>query len=392
MGRILLTGCSIAEVPLIKALQKNGHYVITFGKNKNGLAHNYSNECVYGDYSNGEQIYEAIKKHKIDNIVSGCNDFAYIATSYAAEKAGIVGHEKYENACTIHNKDLFKKVAHKYGAYVPRNIICNKTNEIHDICNKLGFPLIVKPVDLASGCGIKKCNNKEETIKAVKEAFKVTRQDRVIIEEFIVGDNHACSMFVKNNKVVFYFVDAEQYHINRYMVAGAYSLHNYSYSIVEKIIKPIENIFEHLCLVDGLFHVQFIEKDNFPYIIDVCRRTPGELYGLLVSDSTGIDYYDIITKFEMAQNVPNEMLIKTKKEYIARECVMDNKVGKYIDTNIPEFINEHIYSKFDVHSKGELIEDPLSFKSQIIMLRFDNEDDLIDKCNNFHKNVKIIVE
>lgn len=392
MGKILLTGCSIAEMPLVKALQNNGHYVITFGKNKNGPAHKYSDECIYGDYSNGEQIYEAIKNHKIDNIVSGCNDLAYTATSYATEKAGIVGHETYENACIIHNKDLFKKVAQKCGAYVPRNIVCNNINEINDICNNLGFPLIVKPVDLASGCGIKKCNNQEETLKAVKEAFSVTRQDRVIIEEFIVGDNHACSMFVKDNKVVFYFVDAEQYHINKYMVAGAYSLHSYPYSIVKQIIKPIEKIFELLNLVDGLFHVQFIEKNNSPYIIDVCRRTPGELYGLLVSDSTGIDYYDIITKFEMAQNVPNETLIKTKKEYIARECVMDDKVGKYIDTYIPEFINENIYSKFDLHSKGELINNPLIFKSQIVMMKFDNEEDLINKCDNFHKNVKIIVE
>jgi biotin carboxylase len=50
------------------------------------------------------------------------------------------------------------------------------------------------------------------------------------------------------------------------------------------------SLSQHLHLRDGLLHVQFILDGDTPYIVEVARRCPGDLYALLIEYSTGFEY------------------------------------------------------------------------------------------------------
>ena len=77
--RILITGGSHAEIPLIESAHLLNQFVITTGNNRNGLGHKLADKYIPGDFSDKNFVLELAKKENVDAIISGCNDFAYIS-------------------------------------------------------------------------------------------------------------------------------------------------------------------------------------------------------------------------------------------------------------------------------------------------------------------------
>ena len=57
-NKLLLLGGSHAEIPLIKAAQELGWFVITTGNNRDGLGHPYADKTAFADFSNKEAMLE----------------------------------------------------------------------------------------------------------------------------------------------------------------------------------------------------------------------------------------------------------------------------------------------------------------------------------------------
>ena len=325
--RLLVAGGSHAELPVIEAAKKAGWYVITTGNDQNSIGHKKADKYVKGDYSDKEFILELAKKENVDGIVSGANDFSYLSVSYACEKLGYKGHDSYETAKKIHIKNQFRQTLSKLNIRTPSVKKCFSVSECNALVNTICFPVVVKPVDLTGGKGVRICNNFDELKQSVEQALNVTRKDFVIIEEFIKGSPHGFSSFIKNGKVVWHIVDNEQYGDNKYLVLGASSPSDIPQYAEFTLINDVENLARECNLVDGLFHVQFIlEESGYPVMIDPCRRMPGDLYILLAKYVTEIDVPYEILKYETGLNDIDKY--ESSHNYIARECIMGKKTGK----------------------------------------------------------------
>lgn len=373
MKKLLLLGGSHAEIPLIQAAKKMGYYVITSGNQADGLGHPYGDEYINCDFSDKEAICALAKEKQVDAICSGCNDFAYLSAAYACEKLGIPGHDPYETAVKIHHKDRYRALAEELGIETPGACSCQSLKEVEAACETLHFPIIVKPVDLTGGKGMKRCDSKEEALKAYEGAMKATREPGIVVEEFVTGTNHGFSAYIQDKKVTFYFVDNEQYYLNPYLVSGASAPGDVPESAVDRLIKDCEKLAEALRLKDGILHIQFIlEDDKTPVIIEVCRRAPGDLYVHLVELQTGVDYPAYIVAGEAGIKMP---LPKRKAEngYYVRHCAMANKQGKVKEVSISKEIAPFICEKMLWYREGEEIEDVLKYKAGILFLHFTQE-------------------
>jgi D-alanine-D-alanine ligase len=69
---------------------------------------------------------------------------------------------------------------------------------MHEIVEKLGLPVFVKPNEGGSSFGITKVKQKEELLLAIEKAY--LESDRVIIEEFIEGDEITCGLMKTTDK------------------------------------------------------------------------------------------------------------------------------------------------------------------------------------------------
>lgn len=388
MKKLLITGGSYAEIPLIEEAQQQGWFVITTGTNRDGLGHQFSDQYIPGDYSDMEFIRHLAESERVEGIVSACNEFSYLSTAYACEMLGLPGHDSLETAKIIHHKHRFRFMVSSLGLRAPKAILCDTMQKALAASVEIGFPLVVKPTDLFSGNGIHICREKSELEASFQEAKKRTRQSSVLLEEYISGDQHGASMLLKNHHVVCSFFDDEQYYINPYMVAGASSSIIITPGIISKLCNDVEKIAQHLHLIDGLFHVQFIvENSTEPVMIDPSRRSPGDLYVSLAKHATGVNYPAEIVKAETGIALADHYPVVHKM--IARECIMASRPGIIREVHIPNEIEKHIISRMIWGKPGDIVQNAGTYKAGIVIMEFDNQEQLHETAEHFHELVTI---
>lgn len=397
--KLLLLGGSHAEIPLIKAAQELGWFVITTGNNRDGLGHPYADKTVFADFSNKETMLGLARSEGVQAVCSGCNDFALLSTVYVCEKLGIPGHDSYATSLEIHHKDKYRALATRLGIPTPQAKVVHNEQEFEQAIATLEFPIIVKPVDLTGGKGIHRAANELEAREAYKNATSRTREDHIVVEEFVQGTNHGFSAMLVKGKVAFAFADNEQYFVNKYLVSGANTPSTTQTASLAKLREYSERIARELHLVDGILHIQYIEKaDGTPFIIEICRRPPGDLYIKFVKYATGIDYPKFIEMAETGMDISGITDSPTQGFWL-RHCVMSDREA---DENgcsgivrgvafAPE-IQKNIVEKFLWFKPGEKITDKLTYKAGIVFFKFDTLAEMEDKTARMTDLVKIIAD
>lgn len=460
--RLLLLGGGHAEIPLIQAAQALGYYVITTGNAREGLGHPYADKNVFADFSDKDAMLELARSENVDAVCSGCNDFALLSTAYVCEKLRLPGHDSFETALQIHHKDKYRALAEKLGIATPRAVTVKNQEEFEALLsensawiaspsarndvqnndhfspmpgndkefaanviarnvvtkqsNRLTFPIIVKPVDLTGGKGILRANNLEEAIAAYKNACSRTREDHIVVEEFVEGTNHGFSAFLIGGKVAFCFADNEQYFLNKYMVSGANTPSTTAPAGIAQLVRDSEKLAAHLHLVDGILHIQYIERaDGTPVIIEICRRAPGDLYIKFVKYATGVDYPKMIVSAETgatvcAPEIAGSSAPETSSSApetncggpetncggpaarvkpFLRHCIMAEREGTVHDVVFAPEIQKNIVEKFLWFKSGEKTGDPLYYKAGIVFLQFDSIAEMAEKTAKMTDYIRI---
>lgn len=402
--KMLLLGGGHAEIPLIQAAQSLGWYVITTGNDRKGLGHPYADKNVFENYSDKDAMLELAKNEGVQAVCSGCNDFALLSTVYVCEKLGLPGHDSYATSLEIHHKDKYRALATRLGIPTPRAFVVRSVADFEAATTQLTFPIIVKPVDLTGGKGIHRAATADEARVAYKDACSRTRQDHIVVEEFVQGSNHGFSAMLVKGKVAFAFSDNEQYYINKYMVSGANSPSTSSGKTLAMLRKYSERIAQELHLVDGILHIQYIEKpDGTPIIIEICRRPPGDLYIKFVKYATSIDYPKFIVMAETGEDISGIADMPTQGFWL-RHCIMadcqsgertasgDICEGIVRDVTFASEIQGNIVEKFLWCKPGEIITDKLTYKAGIVFFKFDTLAEMQDKTARMPDLARIIAE
>lgn len=401
--KMLLLGGSHAEIPLIQAAQSLGWYVITTGNARGGLGHPYADKNVFADFSDKDAMLELARSEGVQAVCSGCNDFALLSTVYVCEKLGLPGHDSYATSLEIHHKDKYRALATRLGIPTPRAITIKVADtdsaegsaDFEAAIAQLTFPIIVKPVDLTGGKGIHRAASADEAREAYKDACSRTRQDHVVVEEFVQGTNHGFSAMLVKGKVAFAFSDNEQYFVNKYLVSGANSPSTTADAGLAKLRDYSERIAQELHLVDGILHIQYIERaDGTPVIIEICRRPPGDLYIKFVKYATGIDYPKFIVMAETGEDISDIADVPTQGFWL-RHCMMagpEIENGSTVrDVTFAPEIQGNIVEKFLWYKPGEAITDKLTYKAGIVFFKFDSLAEMQDKTARMTELAKITI-
>jgi biotin carboxylase len=374
--KILIAGGGYADIPLILAAKKLGFYVITSGNRPHELGHRYSNEYRMADFSDCDAIFHLAKSLKISAICACCNDFSALSAAYTAEKLGLPGHDPYKVAQTIHHKDLYRQFASDHGIATPRAIgFTNKKDALAGI-ESLPLPVIIKPVDLSGGKGISTINRMDDAEAAIDKAFTIFRTKRIVVEEFISGSRHGFSAFLVNGRVAFFFSDNEHYFLNPYMVSAASAPGIVSPGVEKKLCVESEKIASLLALKTGIFHIQYILRDEDPIIIEICRRAPGDLYIKLVEHATGVDYSTWIVKAAAGMDCSG-MTQKRPKGFFTRHCVMASRTGKLKNVVFHPSLDDMIIDKLMWWKPDDQVTDFLTAKFGIVFIKFGCQEEMM---------------
>ncbi|MFG4657094.1 hypothetical protein ACF0BG_19425, partial [Acinetobacter baumannii] len=190
-----------------------------------------------------------------------------------------------------------------------------------------------------------------------------------LIEEYIQGDLYSFSAFIENNSVIQYFIVREGSSSNPYAVDTSFVVHQPSSHLVAQLSQGVEKISRTLKLTDGLFHLQYILKNDEPYFIEATRRCPGDLYSLLIEYSTGFEY---AAKF--ASYFTNRSLETTKKhcDHVIRHTITSLQSCIYRGLNFK--ISLDVMEFFPLLRVGEFILERQKNRAGILFVKTESSE------------------
>ncbi|MCL0100604.1 ATP-grasp domain-containing protein [Peptococcaceae bacterium] len=388
MKKALILGGSHRDIPLIMAAKKLGFFVITLGDRDYYIGHRFSDKNYKIDFTDLEKVSKVIEAEKIDVLIPGCGEKALLNTVILGKKYKIGNFDSLEAVNIIHDKWKFKEFCQKRGINVPKGV--KITSCENTVLENISLPCIVKPLNLSGGRGVCVVKSKDELKSAVKHALEVSENNEVLIEKFIEGELLACSVFVRNGRIGYSFVGKDDVYLNKYLVSSAYSI-EIKDEVLGKLKQNVEKIIADLSLKDGPFHLQFILKDDIPYIIDVTRRIPGDLYPYLIEFSTGIRYSEAVVKAYIGDNVDPTLLKEKEKKFIIRHCIMPSKNGVLKDILVDKEVKGKIIYELYLIEKGTNIDNYLRQQVGIVFLEFNSEKEMIEAAKKINELIFSVI-
>ena len=199
--KVLVTGGAVGDLPVIRELKRKGHFVITSGSDIRGIGHAESDAYRPCDYTNVEGLVRLSIDERVDAIIPSAHDLAAIAAARVAKLLNFPGYDSPEISEMIHNKNSLRFSLKECGIPQPNFKVISSECDLEQ-SRELQFPVIVKPVDLTGGNGISICEDFDSVRRAFLYARNLSKVQKVIIEEFIVGTYHGFTTMVSKGKVV----------------------------------------------------------------------------------------------------------------------------------------------------------------------------------------------
>lgn len=179
------------------------------------------------------------------------------------------------------NKEYTKKVL-STDKDIPliKSVFVQKGDDVVEMCKKLKYPLITKPVSEGSSFGMTKVNKEEELLPAYNEAIKYN--DDVLIEEFINGFFVTVGVLEKEKEVFATEIleirpKNEWYDFEAKYTKGMSDFIVPSTSISKETTKKIKDISikaHKLARCSGVSRIDYMVKDDEPYFLEI-NTSPG---------------------------------------------------------------------------------------------------------------------
>lgn len=374
--KVLLLCTSHNDLGLIKALKKLGCYIIATGNRENSPGEKWVDKWIRADYSDKELILQIAREEKIDNICACCNDFGVYTAAYVAEKLGLSGYDSYETTLTLHNKDKFKQFVKE------NNIISPWTEWFEDVesavkaIQEMTLPVIVKPVDCSAGNGVGVVYSRDDSLDIIERAFSASRAKRIVVEQYITGSQHGFCTYLLDKKVVAYCSNDEYSIVNPYRVEIDTFPATHWEKYYQILIDQIEKIAECLNLKDGIFHLQYIYKDGQPWIIEVMRRTVGNMYHVLGNPLNNINWEYWEARARLGMNCDDFPVHVKQEGFYAYKTILAKGNGIIKEIEIPTFYKKYVFDTFYLLEKGSRISNYKSEPIGFLFMMFGSQEEM----------------
>ena len=201
MKKILLLGSGELGKELAISLKRLGHYVIACDSYSKAPAMQVADQSCVFDMLDAKILKDIIYTHKPDYIVP---EVEAIRTEVLlqAEQDGFTVVPSARAVDLTMNRDRIRDRAAELGLRTAKFQYAESLEELKDVANEIGYPVVVKPVMSSSGKGQTICENPLACVMSWEGAVKGMRGDRkrVIVEEFIKFDYEITLLTVRDKK------------------------------------------------------------------------------------------------------------------------------------------------------------------------------------------------
>ena len=250
-----------------------------------------------GDIDALEQ--ECIKKN-VTAVANFVSDFCINKATILCERLNIPFYTNTKTFRYSLDKRAFKDFCLQHDVPVPKDYYLDQES-ISDSENKISYPVVVKPIDLAGNIGLSYCNNNDELMSGYHYAQEKSPSGKVVIEQRLNGDEWYS---------IYAFSKGEVRHIALNAMYAQPGYPSCCYSITttvsswinrwtEEVSPKVELMLQKMGCREGACFVQGMTNDDDIYVLEMGYRLDGDTMFIPYKELLGTDLVKYITDYSL---------------------------------------------------------------------------------------------
>lgn len=199
----------------------------------------------------------------------------------------------------LHNKNEMKLEALKHNIPITKFHLISDQDTPEILADKLGLPLVIKPVAESGARGVMVLNNLDE--------IKLHAKSGLLAEAFVDGTEVSVEKFIHNGVPIFHNITEYLHQWKKSIVPAAFEA-----ELLENIININDRVIAGFGVKNGMTHAEFYLTKNGPVFGEMAVRPPGGYYMELIEYAYGFNPWKTYVELETAAT-PKPLPVKAKK-------------------------------------------------------------------------------
>ncbi len=282
---------------------------------KKSIIINCNPETVSTDYDIADRLYfEELTFERITDIYDFENPFGVIisvggqtpnnrAQSLSSYGSRVLGTHP-TSIDKAEDRSKFSRLMDTLGIIQPSWEKVSNTKEAIKFCDKVSYPVLLRPSYVLSGTMMRICHNKEELTRYIQEATLVSSEYPLTISKFIEKAKEIELDAVAQFGDMKVFVISEHVE-NAGVHSGDASIVLPPQRLYVETKRKIEEIGRKLAKalkITGPFNIQFLAKDNVVQVIEINLRSSRTFP--FISKVTGVDFAKLTVDALFSKKIP----------------------------------------------------------------------------------------
>lgn len=389
--KILMLGGAYSQIPAIQYAKQAGYHVITCDYLPDNPGHKYADEYHNVSTTDQDGVLKIARKLGIDGVVAYASDPSAPTAAFVSDAMGLPG-ASYKSVRKLAEKDLFRSFLQNNGFNSPRYISIHDYLAVPDLA-QIRYPCFVKPVDNSGSKGLSFVYSQESIRDAVNYAKTFSRNNKVIIEEYIdtpFNQLHGDG-FVLDGELI--FLGLGDQHFSGFAPFSTTYPSTTSENISNKVREETNKILKAVGFKNGAINVEVrITEANEIFVIEIGPRCGGNYVPQLMQCGTGFD--EVRSIVELA--IGNKHLIKApsnEKNFCLQYIIGSKKEGVFLGLEFSDYFKNRLQIEF-IHKKiGDIVK---TYKNStdvigVVIAKFANAEELKTVINNIELHVRVVL-
>lgn len=262
------------------------------------------------DTNNIPVLIESVKNLDFDGVITVC-DYYFEAVRCVANAYGLPCPIP-DNLLNIRQKHLMRQALDISGIANAKYRLANSWNEIIEGACDIGYPLIIKPVDLGSSAFVRLINDEKELKEAFEalENFSINyrgqpRNSVVLLEEFLDGEEVSVECVVFEGVTTVIGITDKSLTAKPYFIETG---HMFPAKLDEdkykEITQYVKSALKAVKFKNGVAHTEVKLTEAGPLLVEINPRVPGNYIVELIERVTGINLLKIFIGLSLGEK-PN---------------------------------------------------------------------------------------
>jgi biotin carboxylase len=305
--RLLVVGAGNDQIAPILLAKEMGHHVLTVDFNPKAPGLTLAHQSAIISTTDYERVLAFAKKNDIDGIMTVASETSIPTIARVVKSLGLPGISE-DTAHAATNKNYMRSKVEAAGVRCPQSVEAGSVEDAaHFIANVTG-PWVIKPSDTSGQRGITFFDNHEKLPEYFDDALQYSRDQKVIIEEFIAGPEINICAMVNQGKID--FLSFSDRITDPYKNFGIAVKHLVPAKLTQHQMNDIKQAsidsIKAIGLENGIAYPQMINAENGPAFIEIAARMPGGHNREIAMYTSGVDMVKVAIRQALGEKVTYE--------------------------------------------------------------------------------------